>query len=70
MIAGRAQIGVPAGFAVFKDNPVLLPRAYAGRHLDVRHWTEMPKDGHYAAWEEPELFAEDGGVFFRPLRLR
>lgn len=62
------RIGVPAGFAVFKDNPVPLPRAYAERHLDVRHWTEMPSGGHFAAWEEPELFVEDLRAFFRPLR--
>lgn len=62
------RIGVPAGFAVFRDNPVPLPRAYAARHLDVRHFVEMPRGGHFGAWEEPELFAEDLRAFFRPLR--
>jgi len=64
------RIEVPAGVAVFRDNPIPLPRAYAARHLNVRHWTEMPRGGHFAAWEEPELFAEDVRAFFRPLRLR
>jgi hypothetical protein len=61
-------IGVPAGFAIFRDNPVPLPRGYAGRHLDVRHRTEMPRGGHFGAREEPELFAGDPQSFFRPLR--
>jgi microsomal epoxide hydrolase len=61
------RIGVPAGSAAFEDNPS-PSRAYAERHLDVRHWTEMPRGGHFAAWEEPELFAEDRQAFFRPLR--
>ncbi len=62
------RIEVPAGFAVFTDNPVPLPSAYAERHLDVRRWTEMPWGRHFGAWEEPELLAEDLRAFFRPLR--
>lgn len=61
-------IGVPAGFAIFRDNPVPLPRAYAGRHLDVQHWTWMPRGGHFGVWKEPALFAGDLQAFFRPLR--
>jgi microsomal epoxide hydrolase len=41
MQAGQ-RIAVPAGFALFKDNPVPLPRAYAERHLDVRHGPRCP----------------------------
>ena len=31
-------------------------------------WTEMPRGGHFAAFEEPELYAEDLRAFFRPYR--
>lgn len=62
------RIGVPAGLAIFRDNPVPLPRAYAARHLDMRHFAEMLWGGTFAAWEEPELFAEDLRAFFRPFR--
>jgi len=34
----------------------------------VRHWTDQPRGGHFAAWEEPELLARDIRAFFRPLR--
>jgi pimeloyl-ACP methyl ester carboxylesterase len=61
------RIEVPAGFAVFRDNPVPLPRAYAERHLDVRHDQHRPPAPRESA-EEPELFAEDLRAFFRPLR--
>lgn len=64
------RIGVPAGIALFRESPVPLPRSSVGRHLDVWHWTEMPRGGHFGAWEEPELFAEDVRAFFRPLRER
>ena len=35
---------------------------------DIRHWTEMPKGGHFAAFEQPELFVADVRAFFRTLR--
>jgi pimeloyl-ACP methyl ester carboxylesterase len=58
---------VPVGLALFpKDHPP--PRETAERSLNVQHWTEMPRGGHFAALEEPELLAEDLRAFFRPLR--
>jgi len=39
----------------------------SAQHNLVR-WTEMPRGGHFAAMEEPELLAEDVRTFFRPLR--
>ena len=44
------------------------PRALAERGLNIRRWTEMPKGGHFAAMEQPELLAKDLREFFRPLR--
>jgi len=34
----------------------------------VRHWTEMPRGGHFAAMEQPELLAADIRAFFRLVR--
>lgn len=50
---------VPAAFALFPKDLVPPPRAWAERFFDVRRWTEMPRGGHFAAMEEPELLAED-----------
>jgi hypothetical protein len=38
------------------------------RFTDIRHWSDMPKGGHFAAFEQPELLVEDVRTFFRPLR--
>ena len=46
------------------------PREWVERAYDVVRWTEMPRGGHFAAMEEPELLAEDIREFFRPLRDR
>jgi hypothetical protein len=43
-------------------------RAWAQRFFNVQRWTEMPRGGHFAAMEEPELLAEEMRAFFRPLR--
>jgi hypothetical protein len=40
----------------------------AERFFNVRRWTEMPRGGHFAAMEEPELLVEDLRAFFRQLR--
>jgi pimeloyl-ACP methyl ester carboxylesterase len=40
------------------------PRAAAEKRFNIVHWQEMPKGGHFAAWEEPELFAAEVGTFF------
>ena len=61
------RLEVPTGLALFPaDNPP--PREMADRFFDVRRWTEMPRGGHFAAMEEPELLVEDIRAFFRGLR--
>jgi pimeloyl-ACP methyl ester carboxylesterase len=59
---------VPAGFAMFPKDLSHPPKEWAARFFDVARWTEMPRGGHFAAHEEPELLAEDMRAFFRPLR--
>jgi pimeloyl-ACP methyl ester carboxylesterase len=59
----------PVGVALFPAEPGgIPPRSFAERTLNVQRWTEMPVGGHFAAFEEPQLFAEDVAKFFRPLR--
>jgi microsomal epoxide hydrolase len=59
---------VPTGFAIFPKDISPPPREWAERFFHVKRWTEMPRGGHFAAMEEPELLAEDIRTFFRPLR--
>jgi pimeloyl-ACP methyl ester carboxylesterase len=60
------RIEVPAAVAAFNER---CPREWVERaYADLRRFTEMPRGGHFAAMEEPELLAEDIRSFFRPLR--
>ena len=63
-------VRVPTGIAsfvkqfVFEGEP---PREWAERLYDVRRWTPMPRGGHFAPMEEPELLARDIATFFAEL---
>ena len=59
---------VPAAFAIFPKDISQPPRAWAERFFNVQRWTPMPRGGHFATMEEPELLVEDIRAFFRPLR--
>jgi pimeloyl-ACP methyl ester carboxylesterase len=63
-------ITVPCGIAIFPQDIDRPPREFAERSYTVRRWTEMPRGGHFAALEEPQLLAEDIRAFFRELRQR
>lgn len=58
----------PAAFALFPRDINPAPREWAERFFNIERWTEMPRGGHFAALEEPELLAEDIRAFYRPLR--
>ena len=59
---------VPAAIARFPKDILPAPREWAERWFNVQQWTAMPRGGHFAAMEEPELLVEDLRAFFRPLR--
>ncbi len=62
------SIEVPTGIAVFPNDLIFVPRRLAELHTNLQQWTEMPRGGHFAAAEEPDLIVEDLRRFFRPLR--
>lgn len=64
------RVTVPTGFAIFPKDISPAPRVYAERFFDVVRWTEMPRGGHFGAWEEPQLFADDVIAFFDGLEGR
>ncbi|MGI8552547.1 MAG: epoxide hydrolase family protein [Dehalococcoidia bacterium] len=63
-----ARIEVPTGFARFAFEITRPPREWVERACDLRHWSDFPRGGHFAALEEPELLVNDLRDFFRPLR--
>jgi pimeloyl-ACP methyl ester carboxylesterase len=62
------RVNVPCAFAMFPADIDQPPREYAARSCNVVRWTEMPRGGHFAAFEEPELLAQDLGESFRDMR--
>jgi microsomal epoxide hydrolase len=64
-----AKVEVPVGVAAFPAEIIRPPRRWAEPRYDIRQWTEMPRGGHFAAFEEPDLLLEDVRNFFRPLRI-
>ena len=61
-------IAVPTGVAIFPADIYITPKSWAEASYDIRHWTVMPRGGHFAALEEPELYLEDLQKFFRLFR--
>lgn len=63
------QIKVPTGVTLTVEPVNKAPREWAERtYTNIQQWTELPQGGHFAAFEEPELLAEEIRAFFRPLR--
>ena len=62
------RIETPTGAAIFPYELFISPRKWAEASYNITHWTEMPRGGHFAAMEQPELLVDDLRAFFRPLR--
>jgi pimeloyl-ACP methyl ester carboxylesterase len=62
--AAGERLAVPCGIARFPHEAPFPPRSWVERVYAVRRWTEMPRGGHFAALEEPELLAADVTAFF------
>ena len=63
------RVDVPTGCALFPAELLSWPpRSYVERVYNVTHWTEMPRGGHFAAMEQPEMLVEDIRAFARALR--
>lgn len=63
------RVEVPTACALFpKELLSWPPRSYAERIYNVTQWTEMPRGGHFAAMEEPDLLLADIRKFARTLR--
>jgi pimeloyl-ACP methyl ester carboxylesterase len=61
-------VRVPCAIAHFPKEGPFPPRNWVERGYNVQRWTEMPRGGHFAAAEEPELLADDIRAFFRGFR--
>ena len=62
------RVEVPSGFSLFPGDIVRPPRAWLERMANVVRVTEPARGGHFAPFEEPELYADELREFFRPYR--
>jgi len=64
-----AEISVPVGITVFPDDIYRPPESWARRsYPSLVYFNEVDRGGHFAAWEQPELFATELRDAFRSLR--
>jgi pimeloyl-ACP methyl ester carboxylesterase len=65
-VAGK--VAVPTACALFPKEISTPPRRWVEARYNLTRWTEMPRGGHFAALEQPELLVDDIRAFFRDLR--
>ena len=71
LAAGHAplEVKVPVGFTVFPGESFRAPRSWVELgYPTLSYFHEADRGGHFAAWEEPELFATEIRAAFKPLR--
>ena len=63
------NVTIPVAVSVFPDELYPAPRSWAERAFPkLIHYNKLDKGGHFAAWEQPQLFSEEVRAGFRPLR--
>jgi len=62
-------VKVPVGCSIFPKEIFRSSRRWAEKHFgSLLHWNELPKGGHFAAFEQPEVFVDEVRTCFRSLR--
>ena len=67
-LSPSSRVKPPVAVALFPKEIPMPPRSLAERGYNITRWTTMPRGGHFAAMEEPELLARDIREFFRSFR--
>ena len=63
------HVAIPMAVSVFPDEIYAAPRSWAERaYPTLIHYNKLDKGGHFAAWEQPQLFAAEIRAAFRSLR--
>jgi pimeloyl-ACP methyl ester carboxylesterase len=63
------HVKLPVAFTVFPDELFQAPRHWVKKaYHNLVYYNEAPKGGHFAAWEEPQIFAAEMRAAFQPLR--
>jgi pimeloyl-ACP methyl ester carboxylesterase len=63
------NVAIPAAVSAFPDELYQCPRSWAQQaYPKLMYYNKVDKGGHFAAWEQPELFSQEMRAAFRPLR--
>jgi hypothetical protein len=63
------NISIQSAVSVFPGENYEAPRSWAERaYHNLIYYNKVDKGGHYAAWEQPQLFSEEVRAGLRPLR--
>jgi len=63
------HVTIPVAVSAFPDEVLQTPRSWAERaYPNLIYYGKPGKGGHFAAWEQPQLFAQEVRAAFRPLR--
>jgi pimeloyl-ACP methyl ester carboxylesterase len=66
---GPKNVSIPVAVSVFPDEQYHTPRSWAERaYPNLIHYNQLDKGGHFAAWEQPQLLAEEVRAGLRSLR--
>jgi epoxide hydrolase len=62
------RVDVPTGYAIYPYELLQTPRVWAEKRYNLVHYAAQERGGHFAAFEQPQLFADDLAVFADVLR--
>ncbi len=63
------DVSLPVGFTAFPDEIFVAPQSWVEKvYPNVAYFNEADRGGHFAAWEEPELFSEELQAAFSSVR--
>ena len=66
---GPKNVPIPVAVSVFPDDVIPAPRSWAEKAFPkLIHYNQLPRGGHFAAWEQPKLLVEEMRVGLRSLR--
>jgi pimeloyl-ACP methyl ester carboxylesterase len=65
---GSANVEIPTGCSIFPKEIIRCSRRWAEqRYTNIHYWNELPKGGHFAAWEQPATFVTEMRAAFQVL---
>jgi len=64
----QARVELPTAVARFPKEVLRAPRSWCEPVYNIVRWTDMPRGGHFAAFEQPQLFVDDVRAFFATVR--